>query len=184
MNWYTTTFSFFSKQNNQSLSQNITFICARLRNRMKCKSRRTFLSCFAPSTNNFNILGQCMADEQSCHVIDSFLRGVYINVGEILNSDWLKSYIYFPYMPTQLIGKNVLKNNSSWSIVPVLNKYNYISSLKMLFLEEAILDVKEVRMLDHERILSCNSTFLQPHKGGRNSFTNPYLWSSHINLQW
>ena len=37
----------------------------------------------------------------------------------------------------------------------------------MLFLEEAVLDVKEVRMLDHERILSCNRTFLQPHKGGR-----------------
>ena len=35
----------------------------------------------------------------------------------------------------------------------------------MLFLEEAVLNVKEVRMLDHERILSCNHTFLQPHKG-------------------
>ena len=33
----------------------------------------------------------------------------------------------------------------------------------MLFLEEAVLDVEEVRLLDHERILSCNHTFLQPH---------------------
>jgi hypothetical protein len=41
--------------------------------------------------------------------IDSFLRGVYINVGEIFNSDWLKRYIYFPYTPTQLISKNVKK---------------------------------------------------------------------------
>jgi hypothetical protein len=38
-----------------------------------------------------------LTDGQSCQAIDSFLRGVYINVGEILNSDWLKSYIYFPY---------------------------------------------------------------------------------------
>jgi len=43
-----------------------------------------------------------LTDGQSCQ--DSFLRGVYINVGEILNSDWLKSYIYFPYTPTQLIN--------------------------------------------------------------------------------
>ena len=35
-------------------------------------------------------------------------RGIY-RVGEILNSDWLKSYIYFPYMPTQPISKNVKK---------------------------------------------------------------------------
>ena len=48
-----------------------------------------------------------LTDGQSCQAIDSFLRGVYINVGEIRNSDWLKSYIYFPYMPTQLISKNV-----------------------------------------------------------------------------
>ena len=33
---------------------------------------------------------------------------------------------------TCLLSK-FLKNNSSWSIVPVLNKYNFISSLKMLF---------------------------------------------------
>jgi hypothetical protein len=99
-----------------------------------------------------------LADGQSCQAIHSFLRGVYINVGEILfNSDWLKSYIYFPYMPTQLISKNVkkqeilwkektytcllskfLKYSSAWSIVPVLNKYNYISSLKMLFLEKLL----------------------------------------------
>jgi pantothenate synthetase len=50
-----------------------------------------------------------LTDGQSCQAIDSFLRGVYINVGEILNSDWLKSYIYFPYTPTQLISKNVKK---------------------------------------------------------------------------
>ena len=37
-----------------------------------------------------------LTDGQSSQAIDSFLRGVYINVGEILNSDWLKSYIYFP----------------------------------------------------------------------------------------
>jgi hypothetical protein len=42
-------------------------------------------------------------------ILSSFLRGVYINVGEILNFDWLKSYIYFPYTPTQLISKNVKK---------------------------------------------------------------------------
>jgi hypothetical protein len=35
-----------------------------------------------------------LTDGQSYQAIDSFLRGVYINVGEILNSDWLKSYIY------------------------------------------------------------------------------------------
>jgi hypothetical protein len=29
-----------------------------------------------------------LTDGQSCQAIDSFLRGVYINVGEILNSDW------------------------------------------------------------------------------------------------
>ena len=50
-----------------------------------------------------------LTDGQSCQAIDSFLRGVYINVGEILNSDWLKSYIYFPYTPTQPISKNVKK---------------------------------------------------------------------------
>jgi hypothetical protein len=50
-----------------------------------------------------------LTDGHSCQAIDSFLRGVYINVGEIRNSDWLKSYIYFPYMPTQLISKNVKK---------------------------------------------------------------------------
>jgi hypothetical protein len=44
-----------------------------------------------------------MINFQSCQAIDSFLRGVYINVGEILNSDWLKSYIYFPYMPNLAI---------------------------------------------------------------------------------
>jgi hypothetical protein len=38
-----------------------------------------------------------LTDGQSCQAIDSFLRGVYINVEETLNSDWLKSYIYFPY---------------------------------------------------------------------------------------
>jgi hypothetical protein len=47
-----------------------------------------------------------LTDGQSCQAIDSFLRGVYINVEEILNSDWLKSYIYFPYTPTQPISKN------------------------------------------------------------------------------
>jgi hypothetical protein len=71
---------------------------------------------------------------------------VYINVGEILNSDWLKSYIYFPYTPTQPISKDVKKQEILWY---------------------AVLDVKEVRLLDHERILSCNHTFLQPHKEGR-----------------
>jgi hypothetical protein len=42
-----------------------------------------------------------LTDGQSCQAIHFFLRGVYINVGEIINSDWLKSYIYFPYTPTQ-----------------------------------------------------------------------------------
>jgi hypothetical protein len=50
-----------------------------------------------------------LTDGQSCQAIDSFLRGVYINLGEILNSDWLKSCIYFPYTPTQLISKNEKK---------------------------------------------------------------------------
>ena len=50
-----------------------------------------------------------LTDGQSCQAIDSFLRGVYINVGEILNSDWLKSYNYFPYTPTQPSSKNVKK---------------------------------------------------------------------------
>jgi hypothetical protein len=47
-----------------------------------------------------------LTDGQSSQAIDSFLRGVYINLGEILYPDWLKSYIYFPYTPTQLISKN------------------------------------------------------------------------------
>ena len=55
-----------------------------------------------------------LTDGQSCQAIDSFLRGVYINVGEILNSDWLKSYIYFPYTPTQPISKNVKKQEILW----------------------------------------------------------------------
>ena len=55
-----------------------------------------------------------LTDGQLCQTIDSFLRGVYINVGEIRNSDWLKSYIYFPYMPTQLISKNVKKQKILW----------------------------------------------------------------------
>ena len=50
-----------------------------------------------------------LTDGQSCQAIYSFLKGVYINVGEILSSDWLKSYIYFPYTPTQLISQNVKK---------------------------------------------------------------------------
>jgi hypothetical protein len=37
-----------------------------------------------------------LTDGQSCQAIYSFLRGVYINVGEILNSDWLKSYSHWP----------------------------------------------------------------------------------------
>lgn len=55
-----------------------------------------------------------LTDGQSCQAIYSFLRGVYINLGEILNSDWLKSYIYFPYMPTQLISKNGKKQEILW----------------------------------------------------------------------
>ena len=47
-----------------------------------------------------------LTDGQSCQAIDSFLTGVYIKLGEILNSDWLKSYIYFPCTPIQLISKN------------------------------------------------------------------------------
>jgi hypothetical protein len=44
------------------------------------------------------------------------------------------------------------------------------TGIKNVVLEEAVLDVKEVRLLDHEIILSCNHTFLQPHKGGRITF--------------
>jgi hypothetical protein len=47
-----------------------------------------------------------LTDGQSSQAIDSFLRGVYINLGEILYPDWLKSYIYFPCTPIQLISKN------------------------------------------------------------------------------
>jgi hypothetical protein len=31
---------------------------------------------------------------------------LYINLGEMLNPDFVKSYIYFPYTPTQLISKH------------------------------------------------------------------------------
>ena len=47
-----------------------------------------------------------LTDGQSSQAIYSFLRGVYINLGEILNPDFVKSYIYFPYTPIQLISKH------------------------------------------------------------------------------
>jgi hypothetical protein len=70
---------------------------------------------FSPSESDSEVLlvfVSGLTDGQSCQAIDSFLRGVYINVGEILNSDWLKSYIYFPYTPTQPISKNVKKKRN------------------------------------------------------------------------
>jgi hypothetical protein len=38
-----------------------------------------------------------LTNGQSCQAIDSFWRGVYINVGEILNSDWLRDVFLCPY---------------------------------------------------------------------------------------
>ena len=75
---------------------------------------------------------------ESCQAIDSFLRGVYINVGEILNSDWLKSYIYFPYTPTQPISKKqeILWYELIHNYIPFLLKTskgtrNYIRSMTL-----------------------------------------------------
>ena len=67
-----------------------------------------------------------LTDGQSCQAIDSFLRGVYINVGEILNSDWLKSYIYFPYTPTQPISKNVKKQEILSPTFPFFSKHQKV----------------------------------------------------------
>jgi hypothetical protein len=92
-----------SKNEKKALSQNITFICAKLRNRMKCKSRRAFLSCFTQSTRIILIFwDNAWLFRLYCNTIcffqtEDFSRIVQINFGEIFKTDWLKSCIYFPY---------------------------------------------------------------------------------------